>query len=179
MKNNKKVLLTGAALAALSPLAMNDAKAADTQAISMNAVIVQAIALSEAQTLHFGTFSITAAGTIAIDTAGADTGGGYADVGGAANRQEGIVNVKAAAGFAIDLTIGGADSVTGPGPAMVVNAFNIETAAGGSAQTVTLTAGQVAGGLSVPIGATLNFAAAGVQTPGTYTGSFDITATYQ
>ena len=180
MEMKKKVLLTGAALVALSPMAAKVAKA-DSTAVQMQAIILQAVALATVSDLLFGTFSVTAgANTVQVRPDGTKVDSGGINHIGATVFQPAVVNVKAAATYPVDLSVAGAaDTVddAGAGAPMVVNAFNIETNAGGPVEAVTLTAGQVAAGLDVNIGATLNVGAA--QVAGTYTGSFTLNGNYQ
>ena len=179
MEMKKKVLLTGAALLSLSPMAVQKAAAA-TASVQMQAIILQAVALASVSSLLFGTFSVTAGvNTVQVrpDGTKADSGG-VNHIGGSV-FQPGVVNVKASAGYPIDLSVTAAATVddVGAGAPMNVNAFNIQTNAGGALEAVTLTAGQVAAGLDVPVGATLNVNAA--QLAGTYTGAFTINGNYQ
>ena len=178
MDNKKKVLLTGAALVALSSVAAHQAQAAGTTtAITAHAQIVEAISLSATATLEFGTFSDTAGlgGNYVIAPTGADTiPGAFNFTPGSAATAAGGFTLKASP-VAVSLSVPAADTVTNGTANMVLNAFNLVTDAGGTAHVVTNPTATLT--VAYPVGATLVVGAA--QAAGDYTGSFVLTAGYQ
>ncbi|MCI5060770.1 MAG: DUF4402 domain-containing protein [Alphaproteobacteria bacterium] len=171
----KKTLMSSA-LISLSALAAAQAQAA-TGSGSMSAIILTPIVVSGTVDLHFGSMTQTGAGTMLIDTTGARTpSAAVTAVTGAGLESQGVLSVTAATGLAIDLSMTAATFTvddTGAGAPMNVNAFQLVTNAGGTAETITLAASPS----TFPLGATLNLAAA--QVAGTYTGTYNVNANYQ
>jgi len=134
------------------------------------------ITVTATQDLNFGTLTATGAGTARIDTAGGRTvTGGVTAIAGAGFETQSVIAITGSTGLPIDVSMT-APAFTvnnGAGDTMTVNSFQIETAAGGSAQTITLGATSS----TFPIGGTLNVGAS--QAEGTYTGVFTFTANYQ
>jgi len=178
MDNKKKVLLTGAALVALSSVAVQDAQAAaNTTAIQAHAQIVAAIVVAPVATLEFGTFSHGGvAGTVVVPPVAAPSVTGSIDHLGASNaRVPGSFSMIAAL-VPVVVTVGATATIThstNVAETMTINAFNIDTDAGGISEVVTNTAATN----TYNIGATLNVA--GTEIAGTYSGSFTVTAAYQ
>lgn len=176
--NLSKALLMGTALVSLSSYQANAA----TGTGSMSAIILTPIVVANQQTLHFGSLTVGGtAGTVAVDTAGtrgAPTGSVTA-VTGAGLEQEGILRITAATGVVMDITMqAGPHTVddVGAGVAMVVDSFNLLTAAGGSGPVTASIVGP-ATFVDVPVGARLNVGAN--QLAGTYTGTYTVDVNYQ
>lgn len=171
-KNMSKALMMGTALVTLSAL---DAHAAPGTG-SMSAVVLTPIVVAAPTDINFG--SITHAGVggtvVVTPTGGRQAGGGPTQVVGLGNETFGVLSISGATGVNIDLAMTATSFAVSNGTAtMAVNAFNIDVDAGGTAETITLTASPG----TVPIGATLNVGAA--QAAGTYTGTYNLTAGYQ
>lgn len=177
---DKKKILAGTAMVALSGLAAGDAVAASAS-INIDAVVLRAIALTEQSPLDFGTFSAAGADTIQVDPDGTVTSGGSIAHIGTSSPNPAKVQIKASAGYAIDVSVGAATvSITSGANKMQVNAFDLATAVGagvnggGTTQTYTLAGTTVT---SFFVGATLNVGAA--QAAGVYAGTFVVNAAYQ
>lgn len=174
---NKALMMGSTALISLTALPAQDAHAA-TGTGAMSAIILAPIVISGTQVLHFGSMTDTGGGgTMAIDTAGVRTAGGNTtEVVGAGAEQAGVLQIQAATGLAIDISMTAAtftvDDV-GAGAPMNVNAFNLNTNGGGPTIVYTLAAATE----TIPMGATLTVGAA--QVPGTYTGTYTVNANYQ
>lgn len=173
--DKKKLLMMGAALVTLSPLAVRDACAVSANG-QMKATIIQPITLNVTKSLYFGQATAGTGGTIKMDTADTRSATGAVNLMGATG-QSGVIKVGAAAGFAIDLSVTATKFTVNiaatPTKTMVVDNFNLKTNAGGPAETITL----VGATMKVPVGATLNVANA--QAAGVYKGTFTVKATYQ
>lgn len=171
-----KALMVGTTLISLNALAAAQAQAA-TGTGNMSAIILTPIAVTAPTDLHFGSMTESGAGgTMVMDTANTRTAGGAVTaVTGAGLEASGVLSITGATGISIDLsmTAGPFTVSDGGGNTMAVNTFNLETNAGGSAQTISLTASPD----TFPVGATLVVGAG--QTPGTYTGTYSVTANYQ
>lgn len=175
-----KALLMGTALVSLSAV---EAVAAPGTG-SMDAVILAPIVVANEQNLHFGSITINAAsaGTVVIPAAGGGAArsqtGGVTLVTGAAAEANGILRVTAANNVAMTMTVdAGPFNVTGPGPAMVVSAFNLVTDAGGTTAAITIPT--TAALIDVPVGATLTTANGATQTAGAYAGTYTVDVQYQ
>ena len=185
MKNTKKgnlaskALLMGTALVSLNALTAAEAKAA-TGTGAMSASILTPIVVSGTQVLIFGDATITGAGTITIDAASPvnqTSSGTVTTVNTSLTPQPGVLQIQGGTGVAIDLSMAAtsynvAHTVT-PTIVMVVDGFNIGTAAAGSVVVATLAASPE----TRLLGATLNIGAA--QAPGLYTGNYTVNANYQ
>lgn len=171
-----KALMVGTALVSLNALAIGQAQAV-TGTGAMSAVILTPIVVGNPTTLHFGSMTETAGGTMLVDTAGARTPGGtVVAVGGLGLESQGGISIAGATGVAIDFSVtAGPFTVSdGGGNTMAVGVFDLDTGAPvTNAITVTLTAATQ----TFPVGATLTVGAA--QTPGTYTGAYTVDASYQ
>lgn len=170
-----KALMMGTALVSLGALDISKAQAA-TGTGAMSAIVLTPIVISGTQALHFGSMTHNGVGgTMAIDTAGVRTPTGITAVVGAGLEQQGVLSMTGATGVAIDVQMT-ATSFTvsdGGGNTMAVNAFNLRTNAGGTAETITM----VASPTTIPLGGTLTVGAA--QVAGTYTGAYTVSANYQ
>lgn len=176
--DKKKLLAMGTAVVGLSSIAAQDADAV-TKNISINAVVLQAIALAEIQSLNFGSMTVGATGdTVTIDTAGARAVGGGGTVTlvtGNAAEQEAKLKITAANGINMDVkvTTVPATITNGNANTMKVTAFDVN-GAGGATAVVAVTAGT---NRTIPIGGTLTVG--NNQQPGTYTGTFTVDVQYQ
>ena len=165
----KKVLISAAALVVLALTHSANAQAA-TATGTANAKVLAPIAISAGTPLNFGSIAASAAlGTVVMTPAGvrSATGGVGLVTDGSNAPTSGVFTVTGAAGIGFSITLPVSTTLTGPGPAMTVNAF-ASTPSG----TGTLTAGTA----TVNVGATLNVAAS--QVAGTYTGTYPVTVNY-
>lgn len=178
--NFKKILMLGGAVAVMTSGAIvQQAKAADTDSLTVDAVIVATLVNTCATPIDFGNIEphATLADTVIIDTAGLrTTGAGNATVvgGGAPGAGQCIVT---ASDIPYDFDIA-SDTIddAGAGAPMAVDTFMVSV--DGGADTAVPVAPTMTGGTdTINIGATLHVAAA--QTPGTYTGTVTVTAGYQ
>lgn len=176
-KSNKKKALMGTAMVALSALPARYAIASTVNVDIQAIVVTSAIAVFQNQSLNFGTFTTGGAGgTVDITPAGGVT---YTGVVGTPSTAptEAIIQVKGkthAPGIDISVTDPTVTISNGPTQKMVVDQFNINTNAGGPAETgIPITAPSV----FVPIGATLTVGVGAAA--GTYTGTFTVQVAYQ
>lgn len=172
---NKKILMAGAAMVALSPMVAQSVLAA-TAPIQARARVLQAVTIAQVSQLDFGTFSVTGAANIVVAPTGAGTTqpAGINQVTGSTPTPA-VAKVTAEAGFnvVLDITAPTATIQNLAADTMVISSFNIRTDAGGANEVVNMVGTTVA----VPIGATLAVGAA--QPAGTYTGTFTLSAAYQ
>lgn len=181
MKNTKKgnlgkALLMGTALVTLSSY---DASAT-TGTGSMSAVILTPIVVAPQTPLHFGSMTVVGTDTVTITPDGA---GGSRSIAGAnvtgvgTTESEGVMRITAAQNVAMDVAlVPAAYTVTGAGTPMVVDNFVFwDGAATGTSivQTIPLTATFI----DFEVGADLNVNFP--QTPGLYTGTFQVDVNYQ
>lgn len=172
---NKALMAGAATLISLNALAVAEAQAA-TGTGNISAIILTPVAITVPTDLHFGSMTESGAGgTMLIDTVGARTpGGAVTAVAGGGLESEAVLSITGATGINIDVDIVGAPITVNSGAnTMTVSTFNVGTNAAGSSPTVTLTASPDTFG----VGATLTVGAG--QAPGTYTGTFQVTAAYQ
>ena len=173
-----KALLVGTALVSLGAVEAS----AVTGTGSMSAIVLAPITVANQANLHFGSITInpTLAGTVAVPATGGARviTGGVNLITGAALESPGALRVTAATNVAMDITMqAGPFTVTGPGPAMTVDGFNLVLDAGGTTADITIPT--TATFIDVPVGATLNTATGALQTAGTYTGTYNVDVTYQ
>lgn len=171
---NKKILMAGAAMVALSPMVAQSVLAA-TAPIQARARVLQAVTIAQVSQLDFGTFSVTGAANIVVAPTGAGTTqpAGINQVTGS-TPSPAVAKVTAEAGFNVVLDIAAPTAtITNGTTNMVLSSFQIRTDAGGANEVVNMVGTTVA----VPIGATLAVGAA--QPAGTYTGTFTLSAAYQ
>lgn len=169
-----KALMMGTALVSLSAAGAQDAHAAAGVG-NMTAIILTPIAVTVPTDLHFGSITVTAAGTVAIDTAGVrGTTGGVTPVVGGGLESEAVISVSSATGVNVVIQMAATTfTVTNGTTSMDVNTFQVRTNAGGTVETVTLTASPT----TYPIGGTLQVG--GAEVAGTYTGTFTVNVNYQ
>jgi hypothetical protein len=188
--NKNKALLAGAAMVALSmPLAQKEAKAASAL-MSASAIVVDALAIAAVNDLHFGTFSLTAAGNcVAVNTTGSRSqcAGTPTLIPGGALEQQGTMSVSGAAGIDINWSIAAFPIALNNG-ANVLNITQI-TLGGDLTTPVTLNSGSLNGtarltaAFTTGAPGTINVggqvvAPLGTEPGGTYTGSFTVVANY-
>ncbi|MEM6780635.1 MAG: DUF4402 domain-containing protein [Pseudomonadota bacterium] len=180
---NKKMLALGTALVTLSGLAAATRANGATGTGNMSAVIIAALALTNAQTLHFGNISPNGGGTVAVDVTGARTTGGPTLIGGLPAAQQGFLDITSgSAGLSVTVSlVAGAYTVddVGAGVAMPVGsfsfAFNGVTGASPSA-TIPTAAITGAGTQDIAVGAVLTVG--NPQVAGTYTGDYNVDISY-
>ncbi|HPD82465.1 MAG: DUF4402 domain-containing protein [Alphaproteobacteria bacterium] len=173
--STQKALLTGAAVISLGAGVVPEAQAV-TATGGMSAIVLTPITVTATQVLHFGSFTRGAGGTVKVTTAGARTVTGPTAVTGAAAEQQGVLKITGAPTATVNVKVTATNfSVTSGPNTMVVNAFNLKTAAGGT--SVTAAIGPTATPtVQVPIGGTLTVGAA--QAAGTYTGAYKVDVNY-
>lgn len=165
MRNDK--LLLAAAAAALSTGLYSAVVSAASVTANASANVVQALVITEDNGgIDFGDVSENGAGgTVIIDTAGARTPGGDANIHPSAVGQAGLYTISGEDAKTYTLTIPATTTITGPGPAMTVD--NFTNTADGTAAT---------GGEQFALGARLTINAG--QTAGAYSGTYTITVEY-
>lgn len=173
----KKILMLGGAVAVMTSGAIVQQAKADTDSLTVDAVIVATLVNNCATPIDFGNIEphATNPDTVIIDTAGGrTTGAGDATAvgGGTPNAGQCVVT---ASNIPYDFDIA-AGTITGPGAPMAVDTFMVSVD-GGADAAVPVTPTMTGGTDTINIGATLHVAAA--QTPGTYTGTVTVTAGYQ
>lgn len=177
----KKILMLGGAVAVMtSGLMMQQAKAT-TDTLSIDAVIVTPLVLNCTQNLDFGNIDAAAGGDVIVAPDGTRSEVGGAELVSGGGEMEGECALTGDTTLAYNVTIP-ATTVTGPGPAMVVDDFMVSDDGGTTstnATTGTFSDNLVAGAATLSIGATLAVAAAPGQTAGAYSGSVTVTAIYQ
>jgi hypothetical protein len=142
---------------------------ATASGVEANATIIAPIAISNSDALDFGdVVPGTSLGTVVMATAGtrSATGGttlGSVNVGGAAD-----FTVTGADGYAYSITLPSSITLSDGG----VNTMSVDTFTSNPSGTGTLTGGSQA----LAVGATLHVGAN--QVAGSYSGSFDVTVTY-
>lgn len=177
---NTKKLLAGAALVTLSAGLASTAKAAsDTGVIS--AVVVSPITVASTTALKFGSFSVTAAGSFPVSAGGVrGAGSGSVDIGAA--YQAGGFSITADT-RAMTVTVSPTATINHTVTAtktMKVTAINFDCNSANWAvkatavKTATCSLGASPG--IVKTGGTINYGLG--QTPGVYTGSYTLTASY-
>ena len=200
--STKKALMAGAAIITLSAGVGFEAEAA-TGTGAISAVLLTPIVVSGTQVLHFGDFTADTAGTggvITVSSAGvrSETSAGIALVTGLGAEQEGIIQVTGEASVAIDLsvpagTVGDTrDGVTITDGYAIVHSTNVAqtmvvgnfivgiTASGagfGTNDNVTVTLPTATPTDNINLGAQLLVKNTNIA--GTYTGTYDLDASYQ
>ena len=166
----RHILIAFAALAApASAFAAPGGSA--TMTGSANATIIQPISIVAINALRFGVMAQpTAAGTVTVSTSGAvTTSGGMvgntAIAQGSAGPQAGTFRVSGDPGRQFFVTLPNSATVAKTGASMTINLF-----------TVGALTGSPVGTLDIAVGGTLSVQAA--QSVGTYTGTYQITASY-
>ncbi len=163
MLNKSKIALIGAIAAA--GMVSNAANAATVNA-DAEVDILAPVELQQMAVLDFGVVAPgAAAGTVTL-TSGSDVrtcSAGIACIGAA---QRGRLDVRAAAGYAVDITVAASTTLIGAGPAMNLNLDPSTTGVVATGAWQTFHVGGV-----LTIGAN--------QTAGTYTGQYNVSADYQ
>lgn len=180
METKKKVLLTGAALLAAAPVVVPDVAYAASKNIDIKAIVLRTIQLTQVDSLDFGTFSVNAAGNIALPAGGGAPVYTNATPAGVSTPTDAVVQIKASKGYDIDLSVTAATNNISNGTAtMAVKSFKIDDGAnmGTFASAQTVTAKLTANTGNFEVGATLHFGLG--QAAGTYTGTFTVNAAYQ
>jgi hypothetical protein len=140
-----------------------------TSSCNATATIVTGISIAKTSDLNFGSVVPGgSAGTVAITPAGARTAAGGTSLGSATGSSAGAFQVSGLGGATYSITLPASTTITSGGNNMTVNTFTSTPNATG-----TLNGG---GNQSLAIGATLQVGAN--QPTGTYTGSFNVTVTY-
>lgn len=178
-KNKKSLLGTAAVMVALSPLAMQNAQAAQEQ-VDAQATINRVIDLTKVADINFGILTETAAGTVAVDFANGitTTAGGLHPAGGTVTS--GHVTIKAQSGATVQISSTPASFkiTTGGGGAnksmTVQNIVYSLTGAGATGATVTKTMAATTD--QIKIGAQLK--SNGTQVTGVYTGNYNVEVVY-
>lgn len=181
-KTANKALLAGVVLVTLSPCVLINSGIANAASGSLSAIILAPVTVAQnvSGELIFGSFTVSnAIGTVNLDTANSrNVTGGVTDVPGAGIEQSGVLKLTGSGGVPIQVTMSGAPSasftVSNGTSSMLIDNFNLVTAAGGNQATVTITVSSISG--TFPIGATLNVKAN--QPAGTYVGTYSLTANY-
>jgi len=164
LTNVRSRSLALAAAALTVGLGSHQAPAA-SQTGTANASIVQAIVVTQTTPMNFGYIIPGAsAGTLVLSPAGGTTPTNVTYLNGAV---AGLWNVTGTSGQPMVVTFDVSDSLTGPGPAMTINAFTTDAPA-------TFTSGSV----NFHVGATLNVGTAATQTAGNYSGTYTVTVNY-
>lgn len=167
--------LVGVATAALLLASGSSAMAAQASAtVTANATVITPLTATASKTLEFGKLVMDSSGTggtlvIAASSGGRSVTGGVNLVGGTSG-QSAVVDV-------VGDTVNGAPNaytVTIPTTATLTSGANSMSVTGINTNTVGLTT--LVGTNHISIGGTLN--ASSGQAPGSYTGTFDVTAAY-
>ena len=175
MRNSTRLAVVGAALAAVS--FGSAANAATTATATATAEILSTLAIVNDTGLDFGTIAVNGAGTAKVSADGAsDSCTAVALVCGGTRAPAGFT-ITGASGVGVAITLpAAASTLTYVGwtgtlattPTMSLSSFTSYFPAG-----TTL----VAGSTTVSVGGSL--AVAALQEPGTYTGTFSVSAQYQ
>lgn len=165
------IAMVALAIGSFSTLTASDAnaQASATQSANINALIANPIVLAKTADLEFGSITpSTAATTVIIDPAGTVNAGSTAiGINGAPDAAAFTVSGLALQTFAVTLPADGTVTLAGPGAPMAVDAFTSDAAA-------AISAG--GGPDAFGVGATLTVGAD--QTSGAYSGSFNVTVSY-
>ena len=161
-----KILMVGAAVLALNGLTADQASAATTADITVNAEVVAAISIVATTAMEFGQFVAGGAGTIVVDQADGriKTGALNALIGGA-GATSAVVTVTGDNGSTASFSVA-TGNISSVDPDTI--AFSLPTVASNVAMT--------GAGVAVPIGGTLTVD--GTEAINTYTGTFTVTAAY-
>jgi hypothetical protein len=163
-----KVQSRSLALAAVSlavGLVSHQALAANSVSGTSKAVILSAINLTEGPNLNFGSILPGATtGTVAVSVTGAATATTATYITGAT---AGGWTATGTSGAPFVLTLDASDLLLGPGPSMTIDTFTNDAPS-------TFTSGSV----TFHVGATLHVGSAVNQTPGPYSGTYQVTVNY-
>jgi hypothetical protein len=163
------VALIAIAIGGFTTLTASDAyaQASDTQSANINALINNPIVLANTAGLDFGSITPSVASTTVIISPAGAVSGTAIGLGGAPAAAGFTVAGLANQTYAVTLPADGTIFLTGPGANMAVDTFTDDA-------TGTITPG--GGPDAFGVGATLTVGAN--QTSGAYTGSFDVTVSY-
>ena len=165
---NRKILTAFAVTLVAFGGISSQAYAASTTG-NAQAIIVTPIAISESQSMNFGSIGPdTAASTVVLDTAGGVTSGTAQLVPGT-GAAAGIFAVTGEAAYTYAITLPASATLTFGANTMTVDTWSTTTGSG----TATLDG---TGADTVNVGATLHVG--GGQAAGTYTGTYTITVDY-
>jgi len=175
----RKLLMLGGAVAVMMTGASQMALA-DTDDLTVEAYIVETLVLDcTIQSLDFGNLDAGLPGVVTMTTAGIRSSTEASNLVPVGTSNEGTCSLVGEPGFDVEITTTAAFvDLTGPGPeTLTVNNFTFNDAVPtgeGPAPYATVLDGSGAGTISV--GADLTIA--GGETPGAYTGTFEIVALY-
>jgi hypothetical protein len=168
MFNKFRIGAAGVALISAFGLA-GTAQAADTATATAEAEILEALSLTALNSLDFGQIAVNGAGTVVVAATGGAPTCSANLICAAGTSSPGDFEVEGTAGTTVDITIGAASPLTGPGANMTLSGLN--DSAGGS---VVLGVGGIS---TFSVGGTLAVNAG--QVAGTYSSTFDVTVEYQ
>ena len=152
----------------LGSSAFAQSNSASTSA-NATARIVTPIAIAKTSDMNFGdVVAGGSAGTVVLTTAGVRSATGGTTLGNAGATAAAAFNVTGQGSATYSISLPASTTVTSGGNTMTVNAF-----ASNPSGTGALSAG---GSQALTVGATLNVGAS--QATGTYTGTFNVTVTY-
>ena len=185
MKKNRILCLASVRLAALFAVMAASMPAAaqseDTEQGAAAARVAQPIQITNTQSLEFGqiTTNGTGIGRVTINArTGARTSNANVTRLGTTGFRRALFVVTGSAGRMVNLTTSSASfTLTGPGPAMTVNTLRVSR---NNSTVLSLPRAYVlpaSGTMTIGFGGRLNIA--NNQTPGMYSGTFDLIATYQ
>ena len=141
----------------------------DTKPANANARIITPISLAKTADMNFGDVVASGAlGTVILTPAGARSTTGGASLGSATGVTAAAFTVSGQGSATYAITLPASTSVTSGANSMTVNAFTSNPSGTGA-----LSAG---GSQNLTVGGTLNVGAS--QATGTYTGTFNVTVTY-
>ena len=165
ISNNKFLVAAGAA--ALSAGIYTSAVSAATVTATATANVVQGLTITEDNGgINFGDVSEAGAGTVVIDTAGARTTTGGADILAGGGEQAGLYTITGEDGKAYTISFPGSATIQEIGG----DTMSVDTWTHNADGTAA------AAGEQFDLGATLNIGAG--QTPGSYSGTYTITVNY-
>lgn len=175
----KQLLGATAAMVALSPIVLHEAKAASLS-VGAQAVVRQAINLDQQQSVNFGSLSESSAGTVTLDFSNnvADGAGGLRPVGGSPTSGRIAVTSQANALLAVSTpsaTFQLQNGGTGTGAANELTVKDVAFKIGGAiGASVSATVTNSANNLDI----SAKLASSGSQNAGTYTGNFTVNVVY-
>ncbi|AGH97290.1 DUF4402 domain-containing protein [Micavibrio aeruginosavorus] len=170
-----KILMLGAAVAVIgSGVVMQKADAA-TDALDVEARILNAVTINCTDTLNFGYLAVGEAGTVTIDTADGRTSGNANLIIPGGTIQSGSCDVTGDNTVVMEIT-GTPGTITDGTDTLTVNNFTFDDPVGAPGAGPYATTGTGAA-VAITIGADL--VVAGTEAAGSYTGTVDITADYQ
>lgn len=168
--------LAAVALAVLAaPTAWAQVGNSATASSNADATVITALTLNNTAGLDFGDFTPgTNGGTIVVATDGTPSTTGDVSVVDD-SPQAAAFDVTGESAKVYDILLPGSAILGGPGVDMTADTFVAETASDGIGLTGTVTGGAD----TITVGATLTVAGVATQTSGNYSGTFNVTITYQ